>query len=138
MPHMDLASLILSSIIQLYGGYQNFSIRKTSLPGKWHLGFCADAYTPLRRGFDTFDGRFVGEEEEDEVEKFQRRHKKPGQSSKKSKKTSKSQKKDKRRKERLQKRAKQKRKKTKRSRVQREIREKKGKILLKQTILIHT
>ena len=37
------------------------------------MGFCSDAYTPLRRGFDTFDGRFVGEEEE-EQEKIERRH----------------------------------------------------------------
>ena len=43
--------------------------------GKWHLGFCSEAYTPLRRGFDTFDGRFVGEEEEEEQEKIQKRHK---------------------------------------------------------------
>ena len=30
--------------------------------GKWHLGFCSEAYTPLKRGFDTFDGLFVGDE----------------------------------------------------------------------------
>ena len=40
------------------------------------MGFCSEAYTPLRRGFDTFDGRFVGEEEEEEQEKIERRHKK--------------------------------------------------------------
>ena len=39
------------------------------------MGFCSEAYTPLRRGFDTFDGRFVGEEEEEEQEKIERRHK---------------------------------------------------------------
>ena len=40
------------------------------------MGFCSEAYTPLRRGFDTFDGRFVGEEEEEEQQKIERRHKK--------------------------------------------------------------
>ena len=24
--------------------------------GKWHLGFCSQSYTPLRRGFDTYHG----------------------------------------------------------------------------------
>ena len=33
--------------------------------GKWHLGFCSEAYTPLRRGFDTYDGPFIGDDEED-------------------------------------------------------------------------
>ena len=25
--------------------------------GKWHLGYCSKKYTPLGRGFDTFQGR---------------------------------------------------------------------------------
>jgi len=33
--------------------------------GKWHLGFCSQSYTPLRRGFDTYYGLFVGDDEED-------------------------------------------------------------------------
>ena len=32
--------------------------------GKWHLGFCSESYTPLNRGFDTFDGLFIGDEED--------------------------------------------------------------------------
>ncbi|CAL4130265.1 unnamed protein product [Meganyctiphanes norvegica] len=32
----------------------------THLVGKWHLGMCDWAYTPLRRGFDTFTGFYVG------------------------------------------------------------------------------
>jgi len=32
--------------------------------GKWHLGFCSEAYTPLKRGFDTYDGLFIGDEED--------------------------------------------------------------------------
>ena len=32
--------------------------------GKWHLGFCSQSYTPLRRGFDTYYGLFVGDDEE--------------------------------------------------------------------------
>ena len=32
--------------------------------GKWHLGFCSSQYTPLKRGFDSFFGLYVGEEEE--------------------------------------------------------------------------
>ena len=32
--------------------------------GKWHLGFCSESYTPLRRGFHSYYGQFVGDEEE--------------------------------------------------------------------------
>ncbi|XP_076040501.1 arylsulfatase I-like [Oratosquilla oratoria] len=32
----------------------------THMVGKWHLGFCNWAYTPLRRGFDTFYGKYLG------------------------------------------------------------------------------
>ena len=38
---------------------------KISGLGKWHLGFCSQSYTPLRRGFDTYYGLFVGDDEED-------------------------------------------------------------------------
>ena len=32
--------------------------------GKWHLGFCSESYLPLNRGFDTFNGLYVGDEED--------------------------------------------------------------------------
>jgi len=49
--------------------------------GKWHLGFCSEAYTPLKRGFDTYDGLFIGDEEdlaneESEAESAKRKLKK--------------------------------------------------------------
>lgn len=40
-------------------GYQTHGL------GKWHLGFCSQSYTPLKRGFDTYHGLFVGDDEED-------------------------------------------------------------------------
>ncbi|XP_050735950.1 arylsulfatase J-like [Eriocheir sinensis] len=33
---------------------------KTHLIGKWHLGYCSWAYTPLHRGFDSFYGYYLG------------------------------------------------------------------------------
>uniref|UniRef100_T1IPA0 Sulfatase N-terminal domain-containing protein n=1 Tax=Strigamia maritima TaxID=126957 RepID=T1IPA0_STRMM len=35
---------------------------KTTLVGKWHLGFCSWAYTPNHRGFTSFFGYYNGEE----------------------------------------------------------------------------
>jgi len=35
---------------------------KTHAIGKWHLGFCHEAYLPTKRGFDTFYGFYNGDE----------------------------------------------------------------------------
>ena len=87
----------------------------------------------MKRGFDTFDGRFVGEEEEEEQEKIQRRSNKQKTESKKKTKNSQehsSKNKSKRKKQRekkkqkeKKKRIKQKKKKTQRSRSKRVARQ---------------
>ena len=51
------------------GLYKNFTLMseyfrdigyRTHIVGKWHLGFCHEDYLPLRRGFDTFYGKYLG------------------------------------------------------------------------------
>merc|ERR1711899_128557 len=51
------------------GLYTNFTLMpeylkelgyKTHAIGKWHLGFCDEAYLPTRRGFDSFRGPYLG------------------------------------------------------------------------------
>ena len=36
---------------------------------QWHLGFCSDSYTPLKRGFDSYFGLFVGDDEDGDKSK---------------------------------------------------------------------
>ena len=43
---------------------------KTHMFGKWHLGFCNEKYTPLERGFDSFQGRYVALEKQDKLDRF--------------------------------------------------------------------
>merc|ERR1712154_199442 len=43
--------------------------------GKWHLGFCSESYTPLKRGFDSYFGLFVGDDDE-HTQAIQTRNKK--------------------------------------------------------------
>ena len=42
-------------------GYKNHNF------GKWHLGFCSERYTPTARGFDTFDGLYIGVKKYEEL-----------------------------------------------------------------------
>ena len=53
------------------GLYTNFTLMseyfhdigyKTHMVGKWHLGFCHEDYLPLKRGFETFYGFYIGGE----------------------------------------------------------------------------
>ena len=53
------------------GLYTNFTLMseyfhdigyKTHMVGKWHLGFCHEDYLPLKRGFETFYGFYIGQE----------------------------------------------------------------------------
>ena len=32
--------------------------------GKWHLGFCSQSYLPVNRGFHTFNGLYIGDQED--------------------------------------------------------------------------
>ena len=64
---------------------------KAHMFGKWHLGFCNEKYTPVQRGFDSFQGQYVGSmtgsrEEKLEVYKQQILNKSSNQRQKKSKK----------------------------------------------------
>ena len=53
------------------GLYTNFTLiseyfhdigYKTHMVGKWQLGFCHEDYLPLKRGFETFYGFYIGQE----------------------------------------------------------------------------
>ena len=53
------------------GLYTNFTLMseyfhdigyKTHMVGKWHLGLCHEDYLPLKRGFETFYGFYIGAE----------------------------------------------------------------------------
>ena len=45
---------IISEYLKSYG-YSNHMF------GKWHLGSCSTRYTPMGRGFDTYQGRFLAD-----------------------------------------------------------------------------
>jgi len=57
---------LLSQQLQA-NGYKNFAL------GKWHLGFCSDQYVPTNRGFNNFEGLYVGDEEDDIMESVKKR-----------------------------------------------------------------
>jgi len=52
-------------------GYRNHNL------GKWHLGFCSEKYTPIGRGFDTFDGLYVSMKQYKKVREMIKNKKQP-------------------------------------------------------------
>ena len=43
---------------------------KTHMFGKWHLGFCNEKYTPVKRGFDSFQGRYTALEKQEKLDRL--------------------------------------------------------------------
>ena len=54
---VNLSYTFLPELLRRHAGYATWAL------GKWHLGFTSDAYTPTRRGFDSFLGHYGGAEE---------------------------------------------------------------------------
>ena len=44
----------MGNLMKEFGGYSTYAI------GKWHLGFATWEHTPLYRGFDHFNGFYLG------------------------------------------------------------------------------